>query len=450
MADQYAFPEKFYWGAATASYQIEGAVKEDGRGETIWDRFCKIPGAISNGDTGEIACDSYRRYKEDVAICKKLNLKAYRFSIAWSRIFPDGFGEVNRKGLQYYENLVEELLSNNITPFVTIYHWDLPQRLQEEGGWTNRQCIDHYLNYCRVLFKTFHGKVKHWITFNEPWVAAILGYATGMMAPGQRDYAEGLLAAHNMLVSHGKAVRLFREMMLPGEIGIVLNLSPRKPAGDAPEDAAAACRNDGNNNRWFLEPLFKGSYPKDMLEYYRSKNINLPEILKGDMEIINTRIDFLGINYYCIEFTKYDPKVWPMEFSLTTLNYPTTNYGWAVTEEGITEILLRVTREYGVNQVYITENGASYLDVVNQEGEILDEQRVDYLNRHIKACHKAIEQGVNLCGYFVWSLLDNFEWNTGYDNKFGLVYLDRSTGDRIIKKSGRWYADVIINNGIVK
>ena len=449
MEERYTFPEGFYWGSSTAAYQIEGAVQEDGRGETIWDRFCKIPGAIQNGDTGDIACDSYHRYKEDVAICKQLNLKAYRLSIAWSRIFPSGDGELNQKGLQYYVNLIDELLDNGIEPFVTIYHWDLPQKLQEEGGWTNRQCINHFVNYCKVLFEAFQGKVKYWTTLNEPWVATIPAYATGMMAPGHKDYAEGLLAAHNMLVSHGAAVRLFREMKLPGEIGIVLNLSPRKPASDLPEDLAAAVRNDGNNNRWFLDPLFKGSYPKVMMEYYESKNIKLPNIWEGDMELIHTPLDFLGINYYCIEFTKHDPKEWPLEFSLTTLQHPKTNYGWAITEEGLTEILLRVTKEYGVDQVYITENGASYLDVVNQEGEVLDEQRVDYLKRHIGACYKAIEQGVNLRGYFVWSLFDNFEWNTGFDNKFGLVYLDRTTCNRIIKKSGYWYADVVMKNGIV-
>lgn len=448
MALQCLFPKDFYWGASTASYQIEGAVCEDDRGETIWDRFCKIPGAIAHGDTGEIACDSYHRYKEDVAICKELHLKAYRFSIAWSRIFPNGYGEVNQKGLQYYVKLVNELLDNGITPFVTIFHWDLPQQLQNEGGWANRQCIHHYLDYCRILFETFRGKVKHWSTMNEPWVATIPAYGTGMMAPGHHDYSEALLAAHNMLVSHGKAVQLFRQMKMPGEIGIVLNLSPRKPASDSKQDKEAAIRNDGHNNRWFLDPLFNGTYPKDMIDYYKSKNINLPKIWDGDMEIINSKIDFLGINYYCIEFTKFDPKEWPMEFSLTTLHHAKTNYGWAITEEGMTEILLRVSKEYGVDKLYITENGASYLDVVNQAGEVLDEQRVDYLKRHIQACHKAMEQGVPLAGYFVWSLIDNFEWNTGYDNKFGLVYLDRKTCNRIVKKSGYWYADLIRNNGI--
>ena len=446
MGQQYLFPQDFAWGAATASYQVEGAVKEDGRGESIWDHFCRQPGKIEDGSTGEIACDSYHRYQEDVALMKRMGLKAYRFSIAWPRVFPKGYGEVNEKGLDYYRGLIDELLANGIEPYVTIYHWDLPQTLQYEGGWANRKCAFDYVNYAKVLFEAFGDRVKHWFTFNEPWVSAILGYGLGQMAPGYCDYSMALLAAHHILVAHGMAVRLFREMKLPGEIGIVLNLSPRKPATDSKEDLEAAVRNDGNNNRWFLDALFKGTYPEDMKAWYCKKEIDLPAVQEGDMELITAPIDALGINYYTI----YDPSVWPMEFSLTLLQLPYTNYRWAVTEEGITEILLRVMKEYGVDKVYIAENGASYLDVVNEKGEVNDDQRLDYLSRHIKACHKAMEQGVNLQGYFVWCFIDNFEWNSGFTNTMGIVHRDRVTCDRTIKKSGYWYAGVIAGHGIIE
>ncbi|MCR4656200.1 MAG: beta-glucosidase [Lachnospiraceae bacterium] len=446
--EDHVFPEGFVWGTATASYQVEGAVSEDGRGESIWDHFCRIPGKIRGNDDGNTAADSYHRYREDVAIMKSLGLKAYRFSVSWSRILPSGYGEVNRKGIEYYINLIDELLSAGIEPYVTLYHWDLPQNLQYEGGWANRAVIGHYLNYARILFEAFKGRVTHYMTLNEPWVASITGYGLGQMAPGYKDYSLALRAAHHMLLAHGKAVELFKENGYPGEIGIALNLSPRHPASEKREDIEAAWRNDGSCNRWFLDALKKGKYPEDMLTWYRNRGIDAPPVQEGDMESIMIPVDFLGINYYTIEHTEYDPSDYPLEIRLTTKNLPVTAYGWAVTPEGLTEILTRAYEEYGFKKIYVTENGASYPDIVSEDGKIRDPQRTDYISRHIKACKKALDRGVNLCGYFVWSFIDNFEWNTGYSNTFGLVYRDPESCDRTVKESGYFYQRIIKNNGI--
>jgi beta-glucosidase len=444
------FPEGFKWGVATASYQIEGAVHEDGRGDSIWDRFSHIPGNIPNNDNGDVACDHYHRYKEDVQILKKLKVASYRFSIAWPRIFPDGYGKVNPKGIRFYSDLVDELLANGIEPVVTLYHWDLPQRLQEEGGWVNRKTAEHFADYCRVMFEALGDRVKNWITINEPWVCAFCGHYTGDFAPGLRDFSAALEAAHNMLRGHGMVVRMFREMGLEGQIGITLNLCPREPATDSPADIEAARINDGYGNRWFLDPVFKGAYPADMVEFYRAKGITLPKATEEDMRLISEKVDFLGINYYYVDFTAADPANWPLGIKTTIpLDYPITEYKWPIVPRGMSDLLVRVSKDYGNPAIYITENGASYNDVVSVKGEVLDEFRIDYLERHMIACHDAISKGVNLKGYFVWTLLDDFEWNTGFGNRFGLVYMDRKTCDRIIKKSAYWYTVIIENNGII-
>jgi beta-glucosidase len=444
------FPDGFAWGVATASYQIEGAVHEDGRGESIWDRFSHIPGNILDDDNGDIACDHYHRYREDVRILKQLKVTSYRFSIAWPRIFPRGYGRVNSAGIRFYSDLVDELLAGGIEPYVTLYHWDLPQTLQNEGGWANRRTAGYFADYCRVMFEALGDRVKNWITLNEPWVAAFGGYYTGDFAPGLRDFSAALEAAHNMLRGHGMAVRLFREMKLEGRIGITLNLCPREPASDSSADIKAARINDGYGNRWFLDSVFKGAYPEDMLELYRSKGVVLPGIAEDDMRLIGEKVDFLGINYYFVDFTAADQANWPLGIRTTIpLDYPVTGYKWPIVARGLTDLLVRVSQDYGNPAVYITENGASCNDVVSVKGEVLDECRIDYLERHIIASHDAISKGVNLKGYFVWTLLDDFEWNTGFSNRFGLVYMDKRNGERIIKKSAHWYAVVIANNGII-
>ncbi len=444
----FIFPKDFVWGASTAAYQCEGAAYEDGRGESTWDHFCKLPGRIADGSNADTASDCYHRYKEDVAIMKELGLKAYRFSIAWSRILPKGYGEVNKKGIDYYVSFIDELLLAGIEPYVTLFHWDLPLNLLYEGGWANRKLTEYFLDYARIIFDAFNGKVRYYMTFNEPWVASIASYGTGQMAPGYQDYSMALRAAHHMLLAHGLTVKLFKEKGYPGEIGIVLNSGPRHPASDSKEDIDAAIRNDGYCNRWFMDALKKGEYPGDIIEWYENKKIDPPPIEGNDMEIIKTPMDFLGINYYTIEYTKHDPCNYPMEIGLITKDTALTNYGWAIRPEGLTEILKRAYSEYGFKKIYVTENGASYLDTVSEDGRVLDPQRQDYISRHIKACKYAIDQGVNLAGYFVWSYIDNFEWDTGYRNLFGIVYRTPGSCDRIIKQSGYFYQDVIKNNGI--
>lgn len=444
------FPENFVWGVTTASYQTEGGVKEDGRGETIWDRFSHIPGRILHDDNGDTACDTYHRIEEDVELLKELGVKAYRFSVAWARIFPNGYGEVCEKGLEYYERLVDMLLDAGIEPYVTLYHWDLPQKLQDEGGWTNRKTAEHFLEYCRLLFDKFGGKVCHWITLNEPWVVSFMGHYTGEMAPGIRDFSAALLTAHIQLLAHGMAVNVFREMEIPGEIGITLNLCPKESLTDLEEDKKAAVRHDGYGNRWFLNALFRGEYPEDMWKWYKKRHVVLPEIKNGDMECISAPVDFLGFNYYNIDYTVEDKYVWPLEFRTGfSGGNPMTHYQMPVIPEGLYKVLMRLYKEYHLKKIYITENGASYQEYPDRNGEIHDEQRIDYLYTHIEKAAEAIEEGVPLAGYFVWSLFDNFEWATGYENQFGLVYVDRKTQERIKKKSFQWYKNVIDENGLI-
>jgi beta-glucosidase len=442
------FPKGFVWGAATAAYQIEGAVSEDGRGESIWDRFCRTPGNILGAATGEVACDHYHRWREDVALMKRIGLKAYRFSIAWPRVFPEGRGAVNPKGLEFYSNLVDALLENGIEPYVTLYHWDLPQALQDRGGWTNRDTARRFEEYAVCVFEALGGRVRHFITLNEPWVCAFPGHFEGSFAPGLRDFSAALAAAHHLLMAHGLAVKRFRETGLPGEIGVTLNLCPRESASERAEDVEAARINDGYANRWFLDPLFKGAYPRDMTDFYRGKGLVMPRMEPGDMELIRTPFDFLGVNYYTVEKTVSDPSKWPLGFRLKEAEAPRTNYGWAVVPGGLTDLLTRLDRDYGHPAIYVTENGASYLDAVNLDGEVWDDARADYILRHAAACHDAISRGVDLRGYFVWSLMDTFEWNTGYENPFGLVHIDRRTLSRTLKRSGARYGALIARNAL--
>ena len=442
------FPQDFIWGVTTAAYQNEGGVKEGGRGESIWDRFSHIPGRILHNDNGDIACDSYHRIGEDISLLKELGVKAYRFSIAWPRILPSGWGEVSEEGLKYYEQLIDGLLEAGIEPYVTLYHWDLPQKLQDEGGWTNRRTAEYFKEYCKVVFQRFGHKVHRWITLNEPWVVAFNGYYTGVMAPGIRDFSAALGAAHVQMLAHGMAVECFRSMELPGEIGITLNLCPKEALSDTEADQEAAVRHDGYSNRWFLDPLFTGAYPQDMWNWYEQQGITMPHTEPGDMEYISTYIDFLGINYYNIDYTKTDDSVWPLGFRTGfSGGNPMTYYQMPVTPEGLKKVLKRVHEDYHPSQIYITENGASYQDHPDRNGNIPDEARIDYLFTHIQKASEALAEGVPLAGYFVWTLLDDFEWNTGYDNQFGLVFVDRKTLTRTKKKSFDWYAKVIRSNG---
>jgi len=448
MSQTLTFPESFIWGAATASYQIEGAYKEDGKGESIWDYFSHIPGKIYGEDTGDIACDHYHRYKEDVKNMKKIGLKAYRFSISWSRVIPEGKGKINQAGLDFYSRLVDELLKAEIEPFITLYHWDLPQALQEKRGWANRDTVGYFKDYVSLIAHKLGDRVHYWITHNEPWVVTFLGHAFGVHAPGIMNITIALQVSHNLLLSHGEAVEVLKNLGdEKTKVGITLNLSPIHPASEKEEDIKAAKIYDGNLNRWFLDPVFKGAYPSDMLDYYEK---NVPQILPGDMGIISRKIDFLGVNYYTRHIVKYDPEKKFFNFSFVTPKEAEfTDMGWEIYPRGIYEILKRVQDEYSPQAIYVTENGAAFQDKLDEKERIEDDKRISYLKEHFSFAHKAIKEGVNLKGYFVWSLMDNFEWAYGYSKRFGLIYIDYPTQKRIFKKSAFWYKKVIENNGII-
>lgn len=389
-AGKHHFPEGFVWGVATASYQIEGAWDEDGRGETIWDRYCSIPGNILDGDDGKTACDHYHRYKEDVALMKQMGIRAYRFSIAWSRILPKGYGEVNQKGLDFYSCLIDELLDAGIEPYITLYHWDLPQALQDMGGWTNPDMPGYFMEYARIVMDAFHDRVKKWITLNEPYCAAFLGNYEGRQAPGLRDFSAAVQVSYHLYVGHGLAVEYFRKQGYEGEIGITLNLMGRLPLTDSEEDRAAAVRADGYLNRWFAEPIVFGRYPEDMVELYRSKGVRLPEFKEEHMKLIGQKLDFIGLNYYNDFYVKADEHVWPLGFKIENPKHiPINDRNWPVTEQGFTNMLLRMKNEYGIETIYITENGTSSHDVVSMEGRVEDGPRKDYLHRHLLALWEA-------------------------------------------------------------
>lgn len=440
------FPENFLWGAATASYQIEGAYNEDGKGENIWDRFSHIPGKIHDGQTGDIACDHYHRYEEDIEIMKKIGLKTYRFSISWARIFPDGCGKPNPKGIEFYKKLVSRLNENGIIPAVTLYHWDLPQKLQDRGGWANRETVFHFVEYAKYVFEHLGSQVPIWITHNEPFVAAIVGNWVGRHAPGITDFQTALRVSHHLLLSHGLVVKAYREMGFDGEIGITLNMNPVYPATESDKDKAAAKRFDEYLNKWFADPVLKGAYPADLVKWLGEKGLS-PEIHEGDMQAINQPIDFLGINNYYSSFIREDESNWPVFASEVSTGRDRTKMDWEIYPEGIHDLLVYLKREYGDIKIMITENGAAFNDIVNYEGKVEDDNRLNYYYLYLEQVHRAICEGVNVAGYYAWSLMDNFEWGHGFSKRFGLVYVDYKTQKRILKKSAYWYSDVIRNNG---
>ena len=442
---KYAFPEGFYWGTATASYQIEGGAKQDGRGESIWDRFCQMPGNILHNDTGEEANDHYNRFREDVRLMKALGHTAYRFSISWSRVLPKGTGAVNEKGLQFYSDLVDELLAAGIEPFVTIYHWDLPQALQDRGGWQNEESIGWFEDYCRLLYTTFRGRVTHWMTLNEPMCTSWAGNYTGEHPPGMRDMGTAILVSYNLLRAHGAAVRLFRKMDMPGEIGIVLNNTPVKPASDDPMDLLAARNQEGFNNRWFFDAVFKGRFPEDMVALFREKGITLPDL--SDQASMCEPLDFWGLNYYFPVVVRYDREAWLLNAKEVYIDVPHSDRGWTIDPDCFRDLIIRLNAEYDMPKMIISENGASYNDIVMMDGSIKDYNRIDYIRRHLIALHEAMEAGIDVRGYFVWSFYDNFEWAFGRYSRFGLVYENFDTHERTPKESAYWYRNVIEQKG---
>jgi beta-glucosidase len=431
-----AFPREFTWGAATAAYQIEGATHEDGRGESIWDRFSHTPGKTTNGDTGDEACDHYHRWPEDVDLMASLGLGAYRFSIAWPRIQPEGRGPVNQKGLDFYRRLVEGLLEREISPLATLYHWDLPQRLQDEGGWASREVVERFADYAQLVFDGLGDLVDSWVTHNEPWVTAILGYAYGVKAPGISDWYSALAAAHHVLLSHGRAARAFREGGREGEIGVTLDLTH---VSGEPE---AARRLDGHRNRWFLDPVLRGAYPEDMVELYEERVGPLEFVHDGDLDTMAAPIDFLGVNFYQPAVAL--PGDGPLGVEEVRADGPRTAMGWTVEPEALTSLLLRLRRDYRPLPLVITENGASFDDPpVDGQAVVEDPKRVDYLRGHIAAVEQAVAEGVDVRGYYVWSLLDNFEWEHGYTSRFGIVAVNFDDQRRVPKRSALWYRDLI-------
>ena len=428
------FPPQFTWGVATSAYQIEGAATEDGRGESIWDEFGRRPGAIRDGSTGAQACDHYHRFAGDVDLMASLGVGAYRFSISWPRVQPKGRGDWNESGFAFYERLLERLSSLGIGAHVTLNHWDLPQALQERGGWANRDTVHRFVDYASEVARRFGGAVAAIATHNEPWVIAALGHEAGIFAPGIKHRATAYRVAHHLLLSHGLALRALRAQGLATPLGIVLNQSPIHPATRSPADMAKARLNDGLTIRWYMDPLLRGTYPEDVLEHLGA---DAPPVHSGDMEIIRQPLDFLGVNYYTRNISGSGSPLEPEHPERER-----TDMGWEVFPAGLTELLVRLKADYLLPPIYITENGAAYRDQL-VEGRVADAARIRYLRSHIAALADAREAGVDVRGYFVWSLLDNFEWADGYSKRFGIVYVDYETQQRIPKASALWYRDLL-------
>ena len=436
------FKENFIFGAAASSYQIEGAAAEDGKGPSIWDVFCKIPGKIYKGHTGDIACDHYHRYKEDVELMSDIGVNAYRFSVSWPRIFPEK-GKYNKKGMDFYKRLVNELCEKGIMPTVTLYHWDLPLWAYEMGGWLNRDSVKWFKEYALKVFEELNDSVKLWITHNEPLCSSIYSYYEGVHAPGHKNSREALTVAHHILLSHGTAVEDFRKFNFKdSKIGITLNLTPSYPATGSKEDIEAAFISDGYSIRWFLDPIFKSCYPEDMKKVYKEFIGDFDFIRDGDLEKISIINDFLGVNYYSrdlIEFSKDSE----LNIRITHGNFERTEMDWEIVPESLYDLIIRLRKEYTRIPIYITENGAAFNDRITKDGKVHDNKRIDYLRRHFKKVAELNQKGADIRGYFIWSLMDNFEWQNGYSKRFGIIYINYETQERILKDSALWYRDLI-------
>jgi beta-glucosidase len=442
------FPADFIWGVAASAYQIEGAWNEDGRGESIWDRFAHAPHHIMTGENADRALDHYHRMPADLALMQQLGFPNYRFAISWSRVVPDGAGNANARGLDFYDRLVDELLKLGIKPRPTLYHWDLPQALQDKGGWTNRETVDRFADYVRVVFDRLADRVRFWSTHNEPWVAAFLGYATGVHAPGVCDYSQGYQAAHHLLLAHGRAVQIFRQGAYQGEIGIILNLNGLLPMTDSEADIAATQRVHDETHALFLDPIFRGEYPRRLFEFIGSHQ---PRVRAGDAELIHQKMDYLGLNYYNTDTVAFDVFGGLNKARLT----PCSAAGWGLTEmkwgidpDGLKRELLYVKHNYGNPKILVMENGCAMPDVPDGAGYVADWDRIRYMSSHLQALHEAIQEGADVHGYFAWSMFDNFEWERGYGPRFGLVRVNYETLERFPKQSAYWFSEVIKQNSI--
>jgi beta-glucosidase len=438
------FPDGFLWGASTSAFQVEGSPLADGAGRSLWYRFTHTPGLVANGDTGDVASDHYRRWGEDVRLMRDLGLQAYRFGIAWHRVLPDGTGRVNQKGLDFYRRLVDALLANGIQPMITLFHWDLPATLDDRGGWLNPDIAGWFADYARVCYRALDDRVKLWTTLNEPWVVTDGGYLHGALAPGHRSLFETPIASHNLLRAHASAVDAYRAEG-KHRIGIVVNIEPKYPASDRPEDLAATARADAYMNRQYLDPIFFGRYPEEMKEIFGEA---WPDHPAADLEQIRRPVDFLGINYYTRRVTCDDPSALPVRAGGVRQRQAThTETDWEVYPAGLADTLLGVRDRYGDIPLYVTENGAAFYDPPHAAGLVDDTLRVAYLRAHLRVLHDVIQKGVDLRGYFVWSLLDNFEWSLGYSKRFGIIHVDYATQRRTPKASARYYAEVIRTHG---
>ena len=436
------FNPRFKWGAATSSFQIEGNIDVDGKLESIWDRFCKTPGKIKNMEHASTACDHYNRWREDFDLLENLGVNSYRFSISWSRIVLSDLKQGNQKGIEYYDKLVDDLLLRNIDPFVTLNHWDIPQEFQDKGGWVDRKSIEYFLDYVDIITKKLGDRVKNWITHNEPWVIAYLGYNEGTHAPGHSSLAQTLAVNHHLLLSHGLSLPIIRENSKDSKVGIALNLNPAYPASSSEVDLKAAQLFDEYFNGWYLEPLYGNQYPKNILNSWKDEGKltkGLDFIKDGDFKVISEPTDFLGINYYSRAIIRCSKTEKHKNLPVEIVPGEKTKFDWEVFPKGLEELLLRINKDYSPKSLFITENGASYDSNIQGMEDINDSKRIEYLESHILACKNAVDQGVPLEGYFCWSLMDNFEWAEGLNHRFGLVHIDFDTQKRIPKRSYKWY-----------
>ena len=445
MTRSYRFPADFVWGAATSAYQIEGSPLADGAGPSIWQRFAHTPGMMANGDHGDIACDHYRRYKDDVQLMRAIGLHGYRFSIAWARVLPEGTGRINQRGLDFYSRLVDELLEHGIEPNATLFHWDLPAALDDRGGWLNRDSAHWFADYAAVMFKALDGRVKRWSTINEPWVVTDGGYLHGALAPGHRSKYEAPLAAHNLMRASGAAIQAYRAEGRH-EIGVVFNIEPKYPASQSREDLAATRRAHAYMNEQFADPALLGSYPPELKEIFGDA---WPDFPAEDFALTKQPVDFVGINYYTRSVVKHDEQGYPCRATRVRQPHVThTETDWEVYEQGLVDTLTWFKQRYGNVPLYVTENGAAFYDPPVAEGELVDDPlRVAYLRKHLRALHQCIADGVNLKGYYAWSLLDNLEWSLGFAKRFGLYHVDYASLKRTPKASAKFYARVIETNG---
>ena len=445
MTKHIQFPKDFLWGCATSAYQIEGSPLADGAGASVWHRFSHTPGRVQDGDTADVSCDHYRRYESDVDLMHSLGLNAYRFSIAWGRVLPDGIGRINAAGLDFYERLVDRLLSRGIQPMVTLFHWDLPAALDDRGGWLNRDIAKWFAEYADVVFRRLDDRVQYWTTLNEPWVVVDGGYLHGVLAPGHRNVYEAPLASHHLLMAHGAAVQAYRATGR-NKIGLVVNIEPKYPASQADADLAATRRAEAYMNRQYLEPALLGTYPEELVEVFGNA---WPKWPASDLQLIRQPIDYLGVNYYTRSVVRFDLNAWPLKaMPVKQKQHTHTETGWEVFPQGLTDTLLWIRDNYGNPPVYITENGAAFFDPPQVEGSLLEDPlRVDYLRKHITAVYNAIQRGADIRGYFAWSLLDNFEWAYGFSKRFGLVHMNYETLERTMKASAHFYSKVIASNG---